>query len=124
LVVLPPTKHESGDLYPWYNLAAPIIVPDSLLALWRLRKTNKQTGFSLYQLPDEIPYGERNNVLWSFGRSLRAAGADKEHIARRVREANYKRCKPPFPAWELERQIKHICEWHDKPEFRSKAAAA
>jgi hypothetical protein len=117
LAVLPPTRHESGDLYRWYNLGAPISIPDALMLLWRQRKTTgKKTGFSLYQLPDEIQYGERNSTLWSFGRSLRAAGADREHIARRIRQANLELCKPPFPPKEIERQIAHIWSHKNDPD--------
>lgn len=123
LLVLPPSIHESDAQYRWYNLAAPITIPDALMLLWQQRKTTPgKTGFTLYQLPDEIPYGERNNTLWSFGRSLRAAGADREHIARRIREANQQRCKPPFLPQEIERQIEHIWRWRNADDYKPKAS--
>jgi hypothetical protein len=87
------------------------------MILWQQRKlAGKKSNFSLYQLPDEILSGERNSVLWSFGRSLRAAGADREHVARRIRQANLERCSPPLSPKEIERQIVHILTWRNSTD--------
>jgi len=126
LLVLPPTLHQDGkDFYRWYNLAPPSSIPDTLMMLWRQRKVSGQkTGFSLDHLPDEIPYGERNSTLWSFGRSLRAAGADRDHVARRIRQANLELCNPPFSPREIERQIDHIwTHWNDPERWQAEQFA-
>lgn len=123
LVVLPPSQHKSGAPYQWLNLTPPKPLPLDYLALWRNRKIDgPASGFHLRELPDRIEYGERNSVLWSFGRSLRAAGANHEYIRTRIRQINAERCKPPFSTHEIERQIKHILSWRDKSDFRTKAA--
>ena len=123
LLVLPPTPHADGDYYQWRSLCIPKPVPPEYLALWHNRKIEgARTGVRLYELPQQIEYGSRNNTLWTYGRSLRAAGADREFIAARIRQVNQELCKPPFSPREIERQINHIWTWRDKPDFQKRAA--
>ena len=126
LLVLPPTLHKDGDdHYQWHSLRIPKPVPPEYLALWRNRRIEgARQGVRLYELPAQIEYGSRNSMLWAYGRSLRAGGADRQFIAARIRQVNQDLCRPPFSPNEIERQIKHICEWRDRPDFAGKAANA
>ena len=118
LLVLPPTPHEDGqDLYQWQTLHIPKPVPPEYLALWHSRKMEgARAGVRLYELPARIEYGTRDNTIWSYGRSLKAAGADREFIAARLRQVNFERCKPPLSPDEVERKIRHVLTWKDDPE--------
>jgi hypothetical protein len=126
LLVLPPTLHEDGqDYYQWQTLRIPKPVPPQYLALWRNRQIQgARAGVRLYELPARIEYGTRDNTIWSYGRSLKAAGADHEFIKYRIRQINAERCAPPLSPDELERKIRHILTWRDDPpKFRAKSVA-
>ena len=127
LLVLPPTLHEDGeDFYRWQTLRVPKPVPPEYLALWHNRKMEgaARSGIRLYELPERIEYGTRDNTLWSYGRSLRAAGADPEFIKLKIRQVNIERCKPPLSANQIEQKIRHILTWQDDPQkFKVRGAA-
>lgn len=126
LLVLPPTPHADGDFYEWRTLCVPKPVPAEYLEMWRNRKVEgARSGVKLYELPDRIEYGTRDNTLWSYGRSLRAAGADHEFIARRIRQVNLERCTPPLSPHQIEQKIRHILTWRDDPQkFKLRGAVA
>jgi putative DNA primase/helicase len=123
LLVLPPTRHKDGGFYEWHSLRIPKPVPPEYMALWLNRKIEgARAGVRLYELPERIEYGTRDNTLWSYGRGLKAAGADSEFITRRLRQVNLERCAPPLSPDEIERKIRHVLTWRDDPEkFQAKA---
>jgi hypothetical protein len=56
---------------------------------------------------------------------LKAAGADREFIAARLRQVNYERCTPPLSPDEIERKIRHVLTWRDDPEkFKAREKVA
>jgi hypothetical protein len=118
LIVLPPTRHTSGDSYQWQALTAPVAVPPSLMALWRTRQaTGLPSGYSLSELPAVIPQGQRDATLWSYGRRLKASGVDFDCLDFRLRQVNRERCRPPLPEREVSRKIAHIWRHRNKPDW-------
>ena len=117
LVVLPPTVHESGQRYEWQNLVAPAPVPESLLQLWRSRRSGKPTGFHLRDLPNVIIQGGRNNTLWAYGRHLKASGASYDVIAAELVAVNAGQCRPPLHAREVDRLIDHVWSHPNRPHW-------
>lgn len=55
-----------------------------------------------FELPAVIAEGERNKTLFSYGRSLRAKGADDAEVLDRLIEANAERCVHPLPESEVQ----------------------
>lgn len=62
-----------------------------------------------FELPGTIPEGGRNDALFSYGRSLRAKGADDAEVLDRLSEANAERCAPPLPESEVQTIARSAC---------------
>lgn len=62
-----------------------------------------------FELPGTIPEGGRNDALFSYGRSLRAKGADDAEVLDRLSEANAERCAPPLPGSEVQTIARSVC---------------
>lgn len=117
LVVLPPSIHRTGQPYQWGNLRTPAPVPDKLIKLWHQRRTiGGPSGFKLDTLPSVIYKGERDNYLWAFGRSLRAAGVPFEQIDMQLRAMNRERLKPQYSERELDKKINHVWNHRNDPK--------
>lgn len=62
-----------------------------------------------FELPEAIPEGARNTTLFSYGRSLRAKGADDSEVLEGLNEANAKRCTNPLSAQEVNAIAQSVC---------------
>lgn len=112
--VLPPSVHPSGISYKWSNVALPENLPVEFRREWRRNYFQCQGAEEKFSLPSQIPKGTRNDVLFRFGRSLRAKGKNSFEIADELSEVNKFRCQPPLAGGELEKLIRHIWEHPDR----------
>ncbi|MBQ7491479.1 MAG: AAA family ATPase [Clostridia bacterium] len=64
-----------------------------------------------FQLPEVIPTGERNNVLFRYGSQLRARGFDREEITVLLNHQNELRCDNPVEQSELDLIISQVCRY-------------
>jgi len=104
-VVLPPSRHASGETYGVLSWAALAPVPAWMLDLARRpeltviegegRAERTETRFGL---PERIHEGapSRNRTLYGYGCSLRAHGWDYASILTELRRTNEDRCTPPM----------------------------
>jgi hypothetical protein len=106
LIVLPPSVHETGMPYEWAVLLNPQPVPDKLIEMWRGRLP--RIIQSLHDLPAIIRQGQRNDIIWRFGRRLKAAGATFNEIDAQLRTLNRERCQPRLTDREITSMVSHV----------------
>ena len=82
------------------------------------------TGGRPFELPERIEH-ERNNTLFSYGRSLRAKGADDAEVERALLKANAERCIPPLSEREIMATAGSVCSKQPgrSPEFEAACAS-
>jgi hypothetical protein len=98
-VVAPPSIHVSGRRYEFLNAATiPQNAPDWLLLLIFGQKLKH----AFEKLPDEIPTGKRNEVLFKLASSLRAKGLSEITLLDALKKENELRCKPPLSDQEIQ----------------------
>ena len=103
--MFPPSIHPNGNPYIWLEGQNPSAMPDGpadlpgfLLELL----TTKQDTAAPFELPDKIPSGERNSILFKMASSLRAQAYTEPEILATLKAVNAGRCDPPLPDRELE----------------------
>ena len=82
---------------------------DADLIFGNLPRRREKTGF---ELPAEIPEGERNETLHRYACSLRGTGGGLEfaEILNAVSAANESRCNPPLPVGDVRTLIESACK--------------
>lgn len=110
-VVAEPARHASGRIYAWEAEHMPEDVP---LAQLPMSWLNALTGFhttppvqqlvrqARFELPDTIPEGQRNDILFKLATSMRAGGVQESVALEMLQKVNTERCKPPLPSKEVE----------------------
>lgn len=105
-VIAPPSVHQNGNNYQWE------IAPDDMdihfadqQVMDFIHKTKKEEDKPHFTLPDVIPVGKRNDILFRFGCSLQAKGKKDDYIRQALIDAN-KRCEEELEDKELETIIK------------------
>lgn len=106
-VVAPPSIHPNGNAYEWeqdpmlYSLAdADGVVFDFLLGA-APKGWNKKP----FELPEQIPDGQRTNAMVKLVCSQQSKGLSDEAIRAAVRAENEAKCVPPLTDQELEKQV-------------------
>jgi Bifunctional DNA primase/polymerase, N-terminal/AAA domain/Primase C terminal 1 (PriCT-1) len=99
-IVLPPSKHASGQPYRW------LTAPDEMdLAPLPHRLANLLAGTSSngHTRPNDsrILEGQRNEHLFRLGRALHAAGKSRAAISAALHAENATRCAPPLAETEV-----------------------
>lgn len=103
--------HPSGDTY---NIFRKLPLKDVKWAdVQRLLngsgKPKEATG-GTFNLPDVIPEGGRNDLLYRYGCSLRALGRDSMEITTLLAAVNKDRCRPPLPEEELVTILRQVIQ--------------
>lgn len=114
-VILPPSMHKSGRRYEWEASSDPedtpmAVIPDPLLALM-----STQRGASK-EIPDKIPNGQRNDILFKMACSLRGKGLTEMEIMAAVSRANQDRCTPPLTDREIKTLV-HSASRYERGEL-------
>lgn len=120
-IVAPPSVHPNGNSYTWNAGDAPwerevAKVDANVDAFIDYIQRNGGTSQDdapqgeLFQLPQRIRKGERDDTLYRYGCSLRSRGYADDAIAAMVEKANVKNCVQPLPNNELSRLIKQVCK--------------
>jgi putative DNA primase/helicase len=114
LVVAPPSIHASGRRYDWDGidgLASEILPAPGWLVdlIFGKLPVGRKTRF---ELPAEIPEGERNETLHRYACSLRGTGGGLEfaEILNAVSAANESRCNPPLPVGDVRTLVESACK--------------
>lgn len=105
-IVAPPSIHPNGRIYEWeqepliYGFAA----VDNQVVNFLVPMPDSQ-GQQAFQIPEQIPAGERTNTLVKLVCSQQAKGLSDEAIRAAVRAENETRCIPPLTDLELEKEV-------------------
>lgn len=112
-VVLPPSLHPCGDCYEWSISPDDMDVADADDKVYdfirSVQKQKRADGWNAEKtgIPSEIT-ADRNNTLFSLGRSFLSRGSTHEEVATLIRSLNATICKPPLSAAEVEKLIGSI----------------
>ena len=116
-IVAPPSVHPSGSLYEWWESPkdTPVATADDSVMDF-LDYVQRNGGhdedkpvFTRFELPARIRKGERNDVLFRYGRSLRGQGYPDAIIESLLRDANNERCDESIPTGELMKLVESVC---------------
>lgn len=111
-IIAPPSLHPNGRRYEWeispedgIPMAQVNDTVDKLLT-WKLAKAAGESGSRdpdrvKFELPEVIPSGQRNDLLFRYACSLQAKGIPNDAIYDYVNLANQNRCNPPVDAEEV-----------------------
>lgn len=105
-VVAPPSIHENGRLYEWEQ--APMLFPlaeANKTVFDFLHPVPKEWEQKPFELPEQIPEGERTDTMMKLVCSQQAKGLSDEAIRAAVRAENEAKCIPPLTDRELETQV-------------------
>lgn len=113
-VVLPPSLHPCGDCYEWSISPDDMDVADADDKVYDFIRTVSKTkkrgdGWNAEKtgIPSEIKEN-RNETLFSLGRSFLSRGTGHDEVATLIRSLNATICRPPLPADEVEKLIGSI----------------
>lgn len=113
-VVLPPSLHPCGDRYEWSISPDDMDVADAddkvydfIRAVSKTKKRGDGWNAEKTGIPSEIKEN-RNETLFSLGRSFLSRGTGHDEVATLIRSLNATICRPPLPADEVEKLIGSI----------------
>lgn len=107
-VVAPPSIHQNGRSYQWevehYPNENPLAdLPGKWVeAIENAAKHGKAgakhqaQGVGRFTLPEKIPEGQRNTMLFKYAASMRAQRVQPSEISKALASANAERCSPPL----------------------------
>lgn len=113
-VVLPPSLHPCGDCYEWSISPDDMDVADAddkvydfIRAVSKTKKRSDGWNSEKTGIPSEITEN-RNETLFSLGRSFLSRGTGHDEVATLIRSLNATICRPPLPDVEVEKLIGSI----------------
>lgn len=113
-VVLPPSLHPCGDCYEWSISPDDMDVADAddkvydfIRAVSKTKKRSDGWNSEKTGIPSEIT-SNRNETLFSLGRSFLSRGTGHDEVATLIRSLNATICRPPLPEVEVEKLIGSI----------------
>lgn len=117
-IVAPPSVHPSGALYTWWEDPRDTPVATANAAVYDFLDHVVRNGGmdedrpqgKRFQLPERIRKGERNDVLYRYGCSLRVRGYADDAIDAMVRKEAANRCDEPMSEGELKSVIRQACK--------------
>jgi len=116
-VMLPPSKHVSGEQYRWHKDKRPHVKELFEAPEWLLAKVfdylgTKRKPLDHNKMFEGVAEGSRNDTMFRFAASLRAQGVDYD-IALTQCILAASRCKPPLPENETRNIVKGCYERYD-----------
>lgn len=120
-VVASPSVHPNGNRYEWENHPDDFDVAEAdqnVIELIEHVQASKKQG-ERFELPEEIPSGERNDTLFKYASSLQSLGYDDGYISMAVETANKERCIPPLPKSDLKTIVDSVTGRYEKGRRRS-----
>ena len=106
-IVAPPSVHPNGNIYEWEQdpITTPLAEIDSKVREFLLDPFSEKLQREVFSAPEQIPEGERTNILVKLVCSQQAKGLSDEAIRAAVRAENEAKCNPPLTDEELEKEV-------------------
>lgn len=119
-IVAPPSIHPNGNKYEWEQTIKDYGIADGGDALERLLNEGTNQAQAL-NIPDIIPEGKRNDILFKIACSLQAKGLTDSAIYNALTAENKERCRPdPLPDKEIDLIIKSALKYpKGKPQQKA-----
>ena len=120
-VIVPPSKHRSGNHYRWSADGRPDVVSLAPLPAWLIdllvanRQQPKRQGHEPIATNEAIPEGARNDTLARIAGAMRRRGCSEAAILAALLTENDQRCQPPLPESEVERIARSIASYPPSP---------
>jgi hypothetical protein len=89
------------------------LLPDWLLNMLRAKPSAR------FEMPPKVEAGQRNDMLFRLGRSLRARGLSEGEIISTLAVVNAQRCEPPLEADEVWKIGHNAASAPNQPGFRN-----
>jgi Bifunctional DNA primase/polymerase, N-terminal/AAA domain/Primase C terminal 1 (PriCT-1) len=119
-IVLPPSRHISGQPYVWKGASGPDQLQPAAFPKWLFDLIQGCSNRKSHHFPkaetvnEVIPQGRRNDQLTSLAGSMRRRGMDAEEIMVALVTVNQRRCKPPLPAYEVRAIADSVARYEPK----------
>ncbi len=141
-IILPPSNHESGNLYEWTvppDEAGIAKAPDWLIEAANMREEERNKRFGKGDKKgrggskkngdddhddddgEEFITEARNVWLTQKAGMLRRLGLDQDAIRAGVNDINHLRCRPPLPQCEVDRIAQNASNWIPPKKLKTKA---
>lgn len=117
-IVAPPSIHPNGDEYEWWEHPDDTPIADANGAVYDFLDYVQRNGgedenaprSQAFELPETIKLGERNDILYRYGCSLRSRGYADDAIESMLKIANMERCVKPMQDGELRQTVSQVCK--------------
>jgi hypothetical protein len=94
-----------------------VALPPTRLPTWAAtlleEAQTRRNGGPPFTAPETIPEGQRNDLLFKLGCSLRSRGLEAEEIEATLLAANRKRCNPPLEESEVHATAENVVARYD-----------
>jgi putative DNA primase/helicase len=129
-VVVPPSRHRSGNHYRWSADGRPDVAGLTSLPAWLIdllvanRQQPRIQGHELIAINEAIPEGSRNDSLARIAGVMRRRGCSEAAILAALLTENDRRCQPPLPESEVGKIARSIASYPSAPARPSRPPRA
>lgn len=116
-IVAPPSVHPNGICYEWEQGPGDgidIAQVDNRVAEFLLGPVPEKWNMQGFEMPEQLPEGQRTQWLVKMVCSMQAKGAGDGAIKAAVRAENAVKCTPPLSDTELEREVFPALQRYEK----------
>ncbi len=112
-IVVPPSKHASGNLYKVADKSTIAPAPAWLIGLIAQQRPMAVSSGSV--VADAIPEGQRDATLTSLAGTMRRRGMSQTAIESALMAENQSRCNPPLSDRDIQRIAASVAKYHPDP---------
>lgn len=118
-IILPPSKHISGNAYYWEEGKSPFDISLASMPDWIIEKLKGPVNHKVVEISsmDMISEGMRNSTLFRCASALRAQGMNESLVFSFLSVMNQQKCRHPLPENEIHSISKSIVRYSPGEKF-------